>query len=450
MGKNKSRPLSLKLSAILLLIGLCIGLSALVISDRIYYNRTISRYAEQGEVLINYAAKFVNWDQIGYYFETLDEDDEYRQTLETMRLLCNGAGAEYLFVLIPVEGGAVFVFDTDESEDRCPLGFYWPWPDIFLSESENLTAGNPIGPIVSDVEYGWLLSFYLPFYNSAGEFAGYLGVDYSEKYIMEQQWEFMVPLIVVTLLASGIMMVVFLVLLQRTVLRPINEIADAAKNFVVGNNGFGKENSITTLTINTKDELQSLSEALKTMERKTQESIESLAVANLRAQADPMTGLLNRESFETEIRRALANGNESEICFFMMLDIDNFKNVNDTYGHAVGDDVIIACAQAIGSNFRENDLVARMGGDEFAIFCKGIKSNQDIERRAAGICESVREIRVEGGMAITVSIGVAVTEAGRVKYREFYINADSALYEAKESGKDRYVIHYMKSPLPEG
>jgi len=441
--RNKPKlPLSIKFSATIMLMSLLTGVLITIGGYRVYYDQMLQRYAERGEELVRTAAEKVNWDKIDYYLETLEEDVEYQRTLEELRLLNRGGGSEYLYVLVPHEDGAYYVYDTDETDEQMELGYYWELYEDFVQYEDDLKGGKALGPLVSDEEYGRLLSFYIPFEDSNGEFAGYLGVDYSIDHILDEQWQFMRSLIVAAFFIAVAMTIVFYLLFRRMVLKPVDQIASAANSFIDDDNGqIMDENSITKLSVNTRDELQSLSESLKSMENKIQGYILNLEIATRKAETDPLTGLLNREAFERSVKIALEKGNNHKDSFFMMIDLDHFKEINDRYGHAVGDDVIKDSAKAIMKCFRSGDMVARKGGDEFAVYCEGVKNYAEVERRARAICEAIRKVEMKTGVKITASVGIAIASDNAWEYRRLYSEADEALYDAKDAGRDGYVIH---------
>ena len=127
-----------------------------------------------------------------------------------------------------------------------------------------------------------------------------------------------------------------------------------------------------------------------------------------------------------------------------MLDIDKFKNVNDTYGHQVGDDVIIKLAQILQQLTRKSDVVFRLGGEEFLILLPetGMEGARSLAETLRIEVEKVL-IRLEDGteLRFTISIGVSQVEAGEQNFDASMTRADTALYEAKESGRNR-VCHF--------
>jgi diguanylate cyclase (GGDEF)-like protein len=156
------------------------------------------------------------------------------------------------------------------------------------------------------------------------------------------------------------------------------------------------------------------------------------------ASHDPLTGLKNRRRFEEDLRTELARSRrEKTVGAVLMLDLDNFKQVNDTLGHPVGDRVIADIAAVLSSRMRVTDVVARLGGDEFAV----VLSRCDLDEAediADGIATSIR-LHVLPGEAtppITASIGIATFGPSSNDYDAVLSAADDAMYEAKRAGRD--------------
>ena len=129
-----------------------------------------------------------------------------------------------------------------------------------------------------------------------------------------------------------------------------------------------------------------------------------------------------------------------------MLDLDQFKNINDTYGHALGDEVIKAAAKVLKDTFRSSDIVGRAGGDEFMVLMKNVRWDKVIERQMQELCRKFENLKIESIPcgAIHCSIGAAYyPEHGR-NFDELYHYADEALYEAKRQGRNTYVIYHQE------
>jgi diguanylate cyclase (GGDEF)-like protein/PAS domain S-box-containing protein len=161
------------------------------------------------------------------------------------------------------------------------------------------------------------------------------------------------------------------------------------------------------------------------------------------ADHDSLTGLLNRRAYERRLedhlQRGERYGHEGAV---LVIDLDDFKEVNDTLGHSAGDELIVRVAGALAARVRESDTLARLGGDEFAILTPS-GGRFEAERLANSLLQTVRRERAArgpGGRArpITASIGIApLASAVGLSAEEALINADLAMYDAKEAGRDR-------------
>jgi diguanylate cyclase (GGDEF)-like protein len=155
---------------------------------------------------------------------------------------------------------------------------------------------------------------------------------------------------------------------------------------------------------------------------------------------DPLTGLLNRRSFDRRFAAAVVDASrESLPLTVMLLDLDHFKQVNDEHGHAAGDRALVRFAELLLSQSRASDLVARVGGEEFAVVLPGATVDQAV-RRAKQFANAWRVDRSVGGLALTVSIGVADLEGTGDTTGTLLMRADAAVYRAKSEGRDRVVL----------
>ena len=179
------------------------------------------------------------------------------------------------------------------------------------------------------------------------------------------------------------------------------------------------------------------------LRQKTQE------VSDIRdmAQQDALTGLWDRAYTEDAVTELLGHGDCGAL---MMLDIDNFKSVNDTYGHAVGDDMLKMIADTLRSCTNDGDVLCRIGGDEFMIFLKGLKTKSQIRERAAVIVDNVRTNTENLGIEVntSVSIGIAQAPEDGNDFMTLYSCADKALYHVKRNGKNFF--HFYGSGLEYG
>ncbi len=160
-----------------------------------------------------------------------------------------------------------------------------------------------------------------------------------------------------------------------------------------------------------------------------------------RALIDPLTKVYNRETAIEKITENLAHLKEGEQGAFLVLDIDNFKKLNDTYGHVYGDAVIATVAGSIHSILEPGEVIGRFGGDEFLIYLRSDVGNA-LDRKLDNIRMAVLACGVEktGEQLISCSIGVSLA-SGKRCYGEMFKEADSALYMAKKNGKNRHEFY---------
>lgn len=161
------------------------------------------------------------------------------------------------------------------------------------------------------------------------------------------------------------------------------------------------------------------------------------------AEKDSLTGIYNRTALQERITDLLEGQDEISCGTLIFIDIDNFKGINDTYGHPVGDELLSAVANRIWNCFRETDIVARYGGDEFIIYVQNLCDPIKLEMKMKQLCGVFRkEYRMErGNINVSGSIGAACFPRDGSDYKTLLKKADIALYEAKKKGKDRYTIY---------
>ncbi|MBR6395989.1 MAG: diguanylate cyclase [Lachnospiraceae bacterium] len=163
---------------------------------------------------------------------------------------------------------------------------------------------------------------------------------------------------------------------------------------------------------------------------------------------DSLTGLWNRNYLVENINEYLHDRRAGGTLF--MVDLDNFKLVNDTYGHILGDELLKNIGNYLTESVREGDIVARLGGDEFVVFLKGNLDDASIEKRAMAIIEAVDKSIEKMGLEcqVTASVGVASVSKKRRDFMSLYEEADKALYLVKRNGKNGYYL-YSDAGRPE-
>ena len=145
--------------------------------------------------------------------------------------------------------------------------------------------------------------------------------------------------------------------------------------------------------------------------------------------------------FNDRLNMALAHAHHGQLLLaVMLLDLDHFKDVNDTLGHSVGDELLQAVGERLASLLRKGDTVARMGGDEFMLLLPEIDRVEDAAKVAPKVLEAIREPFIFDGheLTITTSIGIAIYPEDGEDADTLMKNADIAMYRAKDGGRDNY------------
>lgn len=190
-------------------------------------------------------------------------------------------------------------------------------------------------------------------------------------------------------------------------------------------------------------------EFVSTIARDITERKEHEAQLGYLATHDPLTGMPNRRSLGDALKRTVASARRGRPSALLFLDIDNFKVVNDTLGHTVGDRALVAAAQLVQAQLREEDLLARLGGDEFAVLLEGANLEQ-----AGAVAERLRReverftFALDGvSFSLSVSIGLVAVD-GQQAADTLLRDADVAMYEAKDQGRNRVVLYRRKEEGP--
>ncbi len=248
----------------------------------------------------------------------------------------------------------------------------------------------------------------------------------------ESAWEFFLNGAFI-LVAISAVLAVTMKRVSAMLNRPLQQLIDYAKH--ISNGEFEEAPKEIVFA-----ELEDLRIAMKKMAGTVQQSITQLERF---ASTDCLTGLMNRRAFddsgEREFMRAQRGDEDGKTLWLIILDIDFFKRVNDTAGHAVGDLVIQAVADVVGEAGRKSDVVGRLGGEEYGLLLPSA-TRAGVERIANSILTTVPTLTIEGwtevGGAVTVSVGCA-SAAGKANFDELYRIADEALYESKRNGRNR-------------
>lgn len=171
-----------------------------------------------------------------------------------------------------------------------------------------------------------------------------------------------------------------------------------------------------------------------------------------KAENDPLTGILNKGAFESYIENRIKDSSTDEMGIFYIIDLDNFKSVNDTFGHEMGDKVLREVSEKLKAIFGDSDFIGRIGGDEFAAYHILSKTEERDTTAAAkkfgtALCENIRKTYEMDNkkVCVSVSVGISVYPKTGGDYGGLYRSADKALYDVKDKGKNNFEIYEQQT-----
>ena len=166
---------------------------------------------------------------------------------------------------------------------------------------------------------------------------------------------------------------------------------------------------------------------------------------HLLLQEDPLTSLLNHKAFRQQVEHCINQAESSSLTLFI-IDVDDFKSINDRYGHPCGDHVLIEIGRRLQAVFPDANGIGRIGGDEFAVLLSDPISGEELSQLGHRLIEAIAEIRWRGRcIDVSCSMGICSTSSSGLSYEQLYEAADHALYEAKSAGKQRFCLHPFPS-----
>ena len=270
MKKEKMAfPLSRKITFMVVSLALSLSVVLIIFNYQNYKKEMFDHHERYAMNIGAIAASQLNPDKIQYYLDTGDADEEYRRSYRILTDIRANGGVEYIYVVKPELEEVWYVMDTDPTEDAIPLGYHEPYYEgAFKENAPRMARGESIEPIVSNEEFGWLMSVYYPLRTSAGEPAGYVGVDIQMTEVMEDLHHFAAQML---LIMAGIILiasVVFIAITRHILAEPIQRLSGAAEQLVkVERSGERKDTAIfEELPIRSRDEIGALYRSLSQME----------------------------------------------------------------------------------------------------------------------------------------------------------------------------------------
>lgn len=159
------------------------------------------------------------------------------------------------------------------------------------------------------------------------------------------------------------------------------------------------------------------------------------------AERDGLTGLYNAVTTRSKINELLSQKDSlNETHVFVLLDLDNYKQINDTFGHSYGDQVLVDIATTLNTRFRSSDIVGRLGGDEFIILLRSVRSYGYAEHMIEELCKAIHKTYTDGDLSVTISasIGIAIAPTDGSTFEQLYKKSDIAQYHVKRQGKNGF------------
>lgn len=161
-----------------------------------------------------------------------------------------------------------------------------------------------------------------------------------------------------------------------------------------------------------------------------------------KSERDPLTKLYNKTTTRSLIKGYLSTDSRDTLDALIIIDVDDFKGVNDSLGHLFGDSILVDLSQEMQDLFRSSDVVGRIGGDEFLVLLRGVKHKKHVEDKASDICRVFELLYSdENGDKITGSLGISLFPQDGDSYEELFEKADIALYQSKGLGKNCYTFY---------
>ncbi|MDR3332797.1 MAG: response regulator [Synergistaceae bacterium] len=290
--------LGFRLVVLILLATLSVSAVTVAIGYQIYRNSSERRYIQLGQNLARTIKNVIEGDSLDRFLSDGVTDQEYENALRLIRNIQKENIVQNLYVVrLAGEGGWYFIYDAPE---ETPLGYLDPFDNNYPEFKKQALAGV-ISPIISKTQWGWLLSVYEPIHNSKGELIGYVGADFDMKEIVWEHRSYLLRLLFIAFLITVVFAILYILMIHKTVVQPINTMAKAADRYLAPEDETAPSSSIAALDIHTNDELESLAEAMKSMDLEINHAIVGLK----KAEIDAQTASLAKTAFLAQMSHEL-------------------------------------------------------------------------------------------------------------------------------------------------
>ena len=449
-----SSSLRTKLLLILMLSSFFVSFSIAFISYQIFKDAALGERIKSVSGITTVILSELNPAQIDNFVNHGRDDKNYRAVESKLYTLKNtNPELRYIYVYRFSEAGCQVVFDIDTTSGFTgdAPGEIIEFDPAFLKYKDDLIAGRPIPPIISNDEYGRLLTIYKPLYDDKGKCQCYAAVDLSLESLTEETGDFVIRLLTLFVGCFIFIFVLGLWFIENNIILPLNTMAYCARSFSYDNASERQKNMelIKSLKITTGDEIENLYSALIRSAENVARYLEHLQmakvqVANMRvkvfamdelAHKDSLTGVRNKTAYvgmTNKLDQKISEGS-ANFCI-VMIDVNFLKKVNDTYGHERGNEYLINACRLVCSVFGE-EHVYRIGGDEFVVIVEGEKVSlckYFVNQFKAEMNRKANNALLQPWEKISAAVGLAFYEAENDKSAdEVFKRADDLMYKNK-------------------
>ena len=442
-----------KMLVLLMVSSLLLSFSVSLISYLLFRETIIEDRIKMVDSIDTVILNEIDPKRVDDYLRLGRNAEGYKQVEDRLYSIRNSnRSIRFIYVYRIDEDGCHVVFDLDtESMAGDKPGDIVPFAETFMPYIDDLLAGRPIPPIISDDSYGYVLSLYKPLYDANGKCQCYAGIDFSLDLLTDYGRTFLIKLLA---LFAGCFIFIFTIglgFIENGVIIPVNTMAYCARTFSYDSESAREENftRIRKLDIRTGDEIENLyASLLMTMKnvlgyfnnlkrakvQVTNMQVKVMAMDEI-AYKDSLTGVKNKAAYDKKIADLDAKIEAGHAIFcIIMVDVNFLKKVNDTYGHERGNEYLINACKLVCSVFGAEN-VYRIGGDEFVViidddrvaiaqyFVKQIRT--EMERKNAN--DSLQPWE-----KISAAVGVAYYESDYDKTAdEVFKRADKEMYANK-------------------
>lgn len=377
--------------------------------------------------------------------------------------LQNMSDVKYLYVVVWGDEDALYdmyLMDDYDNPLYYSCGYYEEREEAFLG----MEGSTEIAPTISNGDWGWLCSSYVPVYSKAGILVCQVGCDVGMDEIMVERRQNLLYILLVAIAAATIISVGVILLIRKTITRPLSMITGEMKKFSPSNTLDYEESGVMNLNIQSRDEMEDIHNEIRSMQIRILEYLDDITtitrekeqVENDVYEKEQEIGKISEEAYRdsltnvgskvayakkvAEINEAILQG---EVSFgVVMVDVNRLKYINDKFGHTAGDDYLRGCCRIICRIFKHSP-VYRIGGDEFVVILNG----EDYEMRKERMAElrdafetSYNRNEREPWHRYSAAFGMAEHAIDDITYDLVFKRADKAMYEEKKSFKEKHGI----------